>query len=402
MAQSGIVIIKQGREKPILQRHPWVFSGAIDKGRTNLEGVQPGDIVEVRDTRGGYLATGYHNPHSQIRVRLLSWNQTNQIGPAWWRIQLARAIAIREAMFTGSDTDSYRLVNAENDGLPGLVVDRYGDYLVLQFLTMGVDVARESIVQALADLLNPAGIYERSDVDVRSKEGLEETTGVLYGNPPPDDLTITQDGVRYPVDILNGHKTGFYFDQRETRRWLRTHPEIAGREVLNCFSYTGAFSVCAGLNGASSITSVDSSGAAHTIARQAMAQNGLDDLPAEYVEADVFEQLRAYRDEERTFDLIILDPPKFAFTARQVDKAARGYKDINWLALQLLNPGGLLLTFSCSGHVSPDLFQKIVFGASVDAERDAQIVGLFNQSADHPVMLSFPEGHYLKGLACRA
>ena len=388
MARAGIVILKQGREKPVLQYHPWVFSGAIDQGRTNTEGVAPGDVVEVRDYRGGFLGLGYWNPASQIRVRILSWDQNDAIGPAWWRVRLAGAIAARDALAAREDTDAYRLVNAESDALPGLIVDRYGDFLVLQALTLGIEVRKRMIVEALAGLLQPAGVYERSDVDVRHLEGLGDSVGVLAGERPPNPLLVSEFGVQYPVDVYEGHKTGFYLDQKHSRRWVLDEPSIAGRDVLNCFSYTG--------------TNVDSSGPALEIAQETMRLNGLADVPAEYIAADVFDKLREYRDAERSFDLIILDPPKFAHTARQVESAARGYKDINWLAFQLLRPGGLLLTYSCSGHVDPDLFQKIVFGASVDAGAQAQIVHWFAQPEDHPVLLSFPEGRYLKGLVCRS
>lgn len=401
MAKSQIVILKQGREKPVLQRHPWVFSGAIDPSRTDQDDIEPGSIVEVRDYRGGFLARGYYNPHSQIRVRALSWQQTDQLGPAWWRVRLARAIASRRSLTEHGDITACRLVNAESDGLPGLVVDRYGDYLVIQVLTLGVEVVKDHIIDALVRLASPAGIYERSDVDVRHKEGLTDSVGLLWGEAPPNPLIIAEHGVRYPVDVYTGHKTGFYLDQRDSRHWLLSDPAIAGREVLNCFSYTGGFSACAALNGAQHVVNVDTSQAAIDMAHETMALNNLEPGTAEYVSADVFELLRAHRDEERTFDLIILDPPKFAHSAKQVERASRGYKDINWLAFQLLSPGGLLVTFSCSGQVTPDLFQKIVFGASIDAERDAQIVRWFDQPADHPVLLSFPEGRYLKGLVCR-
>ncbi len=401
MAKPGIIILKQGREKPIVQYHPWVFSGAVDQSRSNVEGVTPGDVVEVRDYRGGFLARGYWNPDSQIRVRILTWDQNAATGPAWWRVRLARAIAARDAFAARGDTNAYRLVNAESDGLPGLVVDRYGEYLVLQSLTLGIERAKETIVESLVDLLNPTGIYERSDVDVREKEGLAESTGLLWGEPPPNPLVIREYGLSYPVDVYTGHKTGFYLDQKHVRRWLLSDPAVRGADVLNCFAYTGGFSACAARGGAASVVNVDSSEPALDIARETMALNDLAEFDADYVPADVFELLRAYRDEDRRFDVVMLDPPKFAYTARQVEDAARGYKDINWLAFQLLRPGGLLVTFSCSGHVDADLFQKIVFGASVDAGVQAQIVGWFAHAADHPVMLAFPEGRYLKGLICR-
>jgi len=399
---QGNVVLKPGRDKNLRQFHPWVFSGAIDESRSKLADVPPGGLVDVRDSSGEFVARGYYNPHSQIRIRALTWDQNDAIGPAWWRVRIAHAVAARESLAQRGDVTAYRLVNAENDGLPGLIVDRYADFLVIQALTYGVEAAKEGIVEALAGLLKPAGIVERSDVDTRQKEGLSEAVGVLWGDPPPNPLEVVEFGVRYPVDVYAGHKTGFYLDQRDSRRWLLDCSGLAGAEVLNAFSYTGSFGVCAALRGAQRIVNIDSSQPALGVARQAMALNGLDRVAAEYIAADVFQQLRLYRDEGREFDVVILDPPKFAHSQGQLDRALRGYKDINLLAFQILRPGGLLVTFSCSGLVDPDLFQKVVFGASVDAERQAQVVGWLGQPEDHPTLLSFPEGRYLKGLVCRA
>lgn len=401
MNVQGQVILKQGREKNLEQLHPWIFSGAIDERRSKLSEVQPGGLIDVRDAGGGFVARGYYNPHSQITVRALTWDQNDAIGPAWWRVRLAHAIAARKGLAQRGDLNGYRLVNAENDGLPGLVVDRYGDYLVLQALTMGIEVAKPAIVEALAGLLKPKGIYERSDVDVRQREGLEDRVGVLWGDAPPNPIEMEEYGLRYLVDVYTGHKTGFYLDQRDSRRWLLSSPEIAGTEVLNCFSYTGAFSICAAKAGAERIVSVDSSEPALETARQTLALNGLDNGQVEHIGADVFDQLRLYRDEGREFDVVILDPPKFAHSQSQVERACRGYKDINLLAFQILRPGGLLITFSCSGLVGADLFQKVVFGASVDAGRQAQIIQWLGQPGDHPILLAFPEGRYLKGIVCR-
>jgi len=393
---SGVVILRPGREKPLHNRHPWVFSGAI----AHVE-ADPGGLVDVRDGAGQFLARGYYNPHSQICVRLLTWDESEAIDADFWRRRLARAIEGRAALAAQPDLNAYRLIHAESDGLPGLIVDRYGDCLVLQALTLGIERVKPMLVEALSALCAPRGIIERSDVDVREKEGLAEATGLLWGEEPPDPLEIREHGLRYRVNVHTGHKTGFYLDQRASRRWLLTEATLAGRDVLNAFSYTGSFSVCAGAGGAASIVNVDSSGEALAMARENMALNGFDGIPTDYLEANVFTQLRIWRGEGRTFDVIILDPPKFAHNPRQIEKAARGYKDINLLAFQLLRPNGLLVTFSCSGVVSADLFQKIVFGASVDAGRDAQIVAWFGQPPDHPVLLAFPEGAYLKGLACR-
>ena len=392
----GVITLKRGRERPIQQRPPWIFSGAVREA----DG-EPGGLVDVRDSEGAFLARGYYNPHSQIAVRLLTWDEDEAIDTAFWRRRLEAAIGARAGLAEREKLTAWRLAHAESDGLPGLIVDRYGDWLVLQSLTGGIEAAKPVLVELLVELLHPKGIYERSDADVRLKEGLAISVGVLWGEPPPEMLVIEEYGLRYPVDIVAGHKTGFYLDQRESRRWLLEGKAARDAEVLNAFSYTGAFGVCAASAGARRIVNVDTSQPALDLARQALALNGLEGVETEYLCADVFSQLRNDRAEGRAFDLIILDPPKFAHSARDMERAARGYKDINLLALQLLRPGGTLVTFSCSGLVDPDLFQKIVFAARLDAGRQAQIVGWLGQPADHPVLLSFPEGRYLKGLVCR-
>ena len=393
------VLLKRGREKPVLNRHPWIFSGAIKR----IEGeVADGDVVEATDYRGRFLARGYLNRRSQITVRLLSWDEGEVIGRDFWRRRLERAIAGRQALADDPSTDAYRLVNAESDLLPGLILDRYGDYLVVQFLTLGIERWKAELVGLMDDLLKPRGIYERSDVEVRKKEGLAQVSGLLHGEEPPELVEITENGHRFLVDIKTGHKTGFYLDQRENRQKLTRY--CPGKEVLNCFAYTGAFAVYAAAAGAGRITNVESSAEALGLARRNVALNGFADRDDEgfaYVEGDVFQVLRGYRDQRRTFDLIILDPPKFAYSQHQVQSACRGYKDINLLAMQIMAPGGILFTFSCSGRVSPDLFQKVLFGASVDAGRDVQIIEKLSQAFDHPVLLTFPESEYLKGLVCR-
>jgi 23S rRNA (cytosine1962-C5)-methyltransferase len=390
------VVLKRGREKPVLNRHPWIFSGAIKR----IEGeCDDGDVVEVADYQGRFLARGYLNRRSQIAVRLLTWDESEVVGRGFWRRRLERAFASRQALADDPSTDAYRLVNAESDLLPGLVLDCYGDYLVAQFLTLGIERWKAELVSPMADLLQPRGIYERSDVEVREKEGLAQVTGLLHGEEPPDLVEITENGHRFLVDIKTGHKTGFYLDQRENREKLTRY--CPGREVLNCFAYTGAFAVYAAAAGAGRVTNVESSAEALELARRNMALNGFADRDDEYVAGDVFQVLRAYRDQGRVFDLIILDPPKFAYSQDQVESACRGYKDINLLAMQIIAPGGILFTFSCSGLVSPDLFQKVLFGASVDAGRDVQIVVKLSQSSDHPILLTFPESEYLKGFVCR-
>jgi 23S rRNA (cytosine1962-C5)-methyltransferase len=385
------ITLKRGREKPVLNRHPWIFSGAIARVES---GVQDGELVRVVDSRGGYLATGYLNRRSQIAVRLLTWDSDQVVDAGFWRRRLDQAIDGRRDL---SATDACRLVYAESDRLPGLIVDRYGDWLVVQCLTLGMARRRDEIVPLLVERLAPAGIYARDDVDVRLHEGLSLETGLLWGREPPDRLQIVEHGYHFLVDLRQGHKTGFYLDQRDNR--ARAGAYLAGADVLNAFAYTGAFGVYASGAGARSVVNVDTSAQALHLAGENLALNHL--AAQEMVTGDVFQVLRDHRDQGRSFDAVILDPPKFATSQAQVMDATRGYKDINLLALQLLRPGGILITFSCSGRVSADLFQKVVFGASVDAGRHVQILEWLAQASDHPVLLTFPESAYLKGFIGR-
>jgi 23S rRNA (cytosine1962-C5)-methyltransferase len=395
---TGVVTLKPGREKSVKNRHPWVFSGAIRRVEGELSA---GDVVVVRDAEGSFLAWGYYNERSQITVRLLSWNPDEAIDEGFWRGRLARAIGARERLgLPTHETTAWRLVYAESDGIPGLVVDRYENWLVAQFLTAGTEVRKSELARLLIELVPEAdGVYERSDVDVREKEGLAPAAGPLLGGTPPAELVVRENGLRFPVDVKTGHKTGFYLDQRENRALLEGY--AAGAEMLNCFAYSGAFGVYAARGGASRITHVETSADGLATAERAMDLNGLAGVPCSYVEADVFEQLRRYRDSGREFDVIVLDPPKFAHSQRGIERAARGYKDINWLAMRLLRPGGVLFTFSCSGVISADLLQKILFGAALDAGREVKIIGRMAQAADHPVLLTFPEADYLKGAICQ-
>jgi 23S rRNA (cytosine1962-C5)-methyltransferase len=386
------VILKANRDKPLRQKHPWVFSGAID--RIEASGAD-GDIVDVLTSRGEFLARGYLNRKSQIAVRVLTWDEQEAIDDDFWMRRLKSAMA-RRVM---SEHEARRLVNAESDGLPGLIVDRYGEWIIVQALTLGIEKFKSIIVQQLQAILRPAGIYDRSDVDVRQKEGLPQSSGVLLGVEPPDRIEIEENGCRYLVDVKHGHKTGFYLDQRENRRKIQAY--VDGAEVLNLFSFSGGFAVSALKAGAKWVVNVDSSAEALQLAKENLRLNGLPVSEQDFVEADVFSYLRQLRAEQRAFDVIIADPPKLAQSQSQLERAARAYKDLNLIALQLLRPGDYLITFSCSGLVTPDLFQKIVFGAAIDARRDAQIVERLSQSSDHPVLLSFPEGEYLKGLVCR-
>ncbi len=388
--------LRPGREKSLLRRHPWVYSGAAAK----IEGDPlPGETIEIISAGGEWLAWGAYSPASQIVARVWSWEKPEQPGEALISQRLKAARDLRVAMFKDQGNglpDGLRLVHGESDGLPGLVVDRYGETLVVQVLSAGAERWRDEICGELVAQHRPATIYERSDVDVRQLEGLPLRTGVMWGSEPPERIEIEEHGRRLRVDVRKGHKTGFYLDQRAARRKISALSR--DREVLDCFCYTGGFSLAALAGGARSVLAMDSSAEALHEAQQHVKLNGLDEGRVESWQQDVFQGLRALRDRGRSYDLIVLDPPKFAATAAQAQRAARGYKDINLLALKLLRPGGLLATFSCSGGVSAELFQKIVAGAALDARVDARIVDTFQQDADHPVALNFPEGAYLKGL----
>jgi len=393
-ARPGI-ILKQDREKSLLRRHPWVFSGAVEcVGGTPAKG----DTLPVRDNAGNFLAWAAYNPDSQITARVWSWDENEAIGVEFFRRKIAAALNARNAFGLEKDSTGLRLIHAESDGLPGLVVDRYGDILVMQVGSAGAEHWHETIADLLQELCKPACIYERSDSDSRGIEGLEPRNGVLRGSLP-ERVEVVEHGLRFVVDVVAGQKTGFFLDQRDNR--ALTEELSKNREVLNCFCYTGGFSLYALRGGARSVLSIDASGDALHIAQENLGRNGLDASRTEWLEADVFQALRKLRDQGRSFDFIILDPPKFAPTAAFAEKAARGYKDINLLGFKLLRPGGLLATYSCSGGISEDLFQKIVAGAALDAGVDAQIVRRLHASPDHPVLLSFPEGAYLKGLVLR-
>lgn len=400
-----VAIIHERGHRAILRRHPWVFSGAI----ASVEGDPvDGDIVALRTRRGDFLARGYWNSQSAIRLHLLSWDESEAIDDHFWRARLQRAIDARQDENDRSRAgtpNAYRLVNAENDWLPGLVVDRYAGWLVVQALTLGIEQRKTLLADLLVELLAPQGIYERSDADIRAKEGLPSKTGLLAGSEPPDLIEIDENGRRFLVDVRRGHKTGFYLDQRENRAlvgdWLRSENGVPPRTVLNCFAFTGGFAVYALGGRAQRVINIDTSAEALALARRNVALNGFEVSGEDYIQGDVFEVLRAYRDAGQQFDMIILDPPRFAQSTRQVEGAARGYKDINLLAFRLVKPGGALATFSCSGAISADLFQKIVFGALLDSGREAQIIRQMAQASDHPVALTFPEGAYLKGLLCR-
>lgn len=406
------VVLKPKREKPVRQRHPWIFSGAI---ASMTRDVVDGEIVSVVNSNHEWLAQGYLNRNSQIQVRLLSWEEEEQIDAAFWARRLAEAVARREQLANGGGTNAYRLIHAESDFLPGLTVDRYGDYLVMQVGTLGIDMQKQQIAETLLSITGCLGVIERSDASVRRKEKLAPGDGLLAGEIPSDLLKVNEANLNFVVDLMGGQKTGFYIDQRENRRRIARY--CSEQRVLNAFSYTGAITVHALAAGAQHVTNIDTSVRALELGEENLRLNGFDpDAMSESIVGDVFDVLRDWRDfgppppgdaaaesgaKGELFDVIVLDPPKFAQSKGQVEKALRGYKDINLLAMQLLKPNGILATFSCSGLVSMDLFQKVIFGAALDAGRDMQILEWRHQPSDHPVSITFPEGSYLKGLICR-
>lgn len=385
-------ILKPEREKPLEGRHPWIFSGAIDQIDDQFK---TGDIVQVFAANGKFLGVGYLNPRSQIAVRMLSFEEES-INSAFFERRIQNALALR-SRFLPPDTDAYRVIHGEGDFLPGLVADRYGDYLVVQFLTAGIELWKDAIIDLLQKNIPIRGIYEKGDEEEREMEGIPKRAGVLWGQEPPDVVEIREHGHKFLVDIHQGQKTGFFLDQREGRKLVAGLSQ--GKNVLNCFSYTGGFSIYAAKGGAANVISVDSSEPALNTARDNFRLNGLDPDPFQMVKADVFEYLRSSRQE---FDLIILDPPAFCKSKQQVLQSSRGYKDINLFAMKRLVRGGLLYTCSCSSYIDPDLFQKIVFGAAKDARRDMRILSKTAHNFDHPVNIYHPEGEYLKGLLCQA
>ena len=391
MATLPKIILKRGREKPLLRGHPWVFSGAVDR----MEGgTIPGDLGEVYSMAGQFLGTGHLNPQSQIVFRLLS-PRREEIGASFFRDRLLKAFRLRERWLTGV-TNAYRVVNGEGDFLPGLIIDRYGDVWVVQFLTAGMDRLKESFADFLAREFRCESIYERSDAAVRREEGLPESRGLLHGTDIPDWIEIKERDCHFRVNVKEGQKTGFYLDQRENRHRLR---EISqGKHILDVCCYTGAFSVHAGLGGAKEITLIDSSQEALEMVEVHLNRNSLEGVPRHSIRGNAFDVMRTLQPE---YDIIILDPPPFAKKKSALPRASRGYKDLNVQAFRLLRPEGILFTFSCSHHMDLDLFQKIVFSAAVDAGRQVQVIGRMSHPIDHPVDLCHPEGEYLKGMLCR-
>ena len=393
----GIMILHPGREKSLLRKHPWIFSKGVKEVKDPPE--KGGDIT-VKDSAGNFLATASYSPESQIRGRVWSFNPDEKIDAAFFEGRIRQAWESRQKLIERTAVSAVRVIDAESDFLPGLIIDRYNGILVVKILSAGTEFHLQDIRKALEKIFPDDVIYERSDEAVRKKEGLTERKGMLKGELPPQPVTISENaGMKILVDVENGHKTGFYLDQRDNRAALEKY--CRSKDVLNCFSYTGGFSLYALRGRAKSVVNVDVSGAALSIAKENVVLNHLDPGRCRFVRADVFEYLRKARDEKKKFDVIVLDPPKFAESQSQLQKACRGYKDINMLAASLLNPGGILMTYSCSGHMTPDLFQKVVADALLDAGREGQIIEYLTQASDHPVALPFPEGLYLKGLVVR-
>ncbi len=396
------VILNPNRDFATLHHHPWIFSGAIRV----VEGKpEPGEAVYVQSASGQCLGWGSYSPESQIRVRMLSFDVRDEVNAGYIAGLVDRAIARRAGFFADETVTGFRLIHAESDGLPGVVADWYDGWIVVQLATCGAEYWKLAIVDALMKIPGTKGVFNRSDVDSRKREGLPEANpGAIAGDEPPELIEIRERDIRYYVDVRGGHKTGFYLDQRDAREMVGAYARDC--EVLNCFSYTGGFGLTSLANGAKEVTNLDLSQSALTLAEKNVEllrkANPALSGDAEFVCADVFKQLRLYRDQNRSFDMIVLDPPKFAETRAQLMRATRGYKDINLLAMKLLRPGGILASFSCSGAITTELFDKILAEAAFDAKRDFQILSRTRQGADHPVALSFPEGLYLKGAILRA
>jgi 23S rRNA (cytosine1962-C5)-methyltransferase len=390
------IILKKGREDSLKRRHPWIFSGAIAEIKGSP---QSGETVDIISADNILFAKGAYSPHSQISVRIWTFNPEEEINEDFLRNKIQRAIESRKLIYNNKEMSACRLVYAESDSLPGLIVDRFGDYIVCQFLSAGPERWKKEIVEILNKVMHPEGIYERSDTSARLKENLPEISSLISGEMPPKDIQINDGRYEFSINIREGHKTGFYLDQRHNR-------EITGRylndlEVLDCFSYSGGFTIAAIKGGASKVTMVDSSADAIALAKLNIELNNLDISKVEPIEDNVFNLLRKFRDSRRNFDAIILDPPKFAESEKNINSAGRAYKDINLLAIKLLRTGGILSTFSCSHHMTSELFRRTVAYAAMDAGRDVQIIQQLHQAPDHPISLNFPEGEYLKGLICR-
>ena len=390
------VILKKGKEKAALQRHPWIFSGAIDKVKGAPEN---GEIVKVFAADKSFLAYGYYNSQSRVAVRLLEWDEETTVDKNWYQQKLKNAIASRAHVLNNEDTNTCRLVFSEADYLPGLIVDKYADFLSLQILSAGMENVKETIINILRSLLNPKGIFDKSDAGARKHENLEPEQGLLWGEEPPEFIEVKENGIVYHINIADGQKSGFYCDQRDNREILAAYTE--GKSVLDCFCYSGGFTLNSLKAGASHVTSVDSSALAIETLQHNLKLNGFSETMQTSVQSDVNKQLRVFKEENQKFDVVVLDPPKYAPSRSALDRAARAYKDLNRLGMMLLEPGGILATYSCSGAVDMETFKQIIAWAALDAGREVQILKQFHQPEDHPIRMSFPEGEYLKGLLLR-
>lgn len=388
--------LKKGKEKAVWQHHPWVFSGALEKINGQPEN---GDVVRVVDATGSFLAYGYFNDQSRVAIRLIEWTEQTPVDEAWYIRKINDAIRLRRNILTDVGTTACRLIFSEADFLPGLIVDKYAEFLSVQILSSGMEKVKPILINALCNALNPKGIFDRSDANAREHEGIRSENGLLWGEAPPAFIEVKENGVRYHINIAEGQKSGFYCDQRDNRRLLAEY--ASGKNILDCFCYSGGFSLNALKSGAKSVTSVDSSALAITTLKQNITLNHLHDRTHTAIQCDVNKQLRMYKDAGEKFDIVILDPPKYAPSRSALDRAARAYKDLNRLGLSLLEAGGLLATFSCSGAVDIETFKQIVAWAALDAGKELQVIRQFSQPEDHPVRLSFPEGEYLKGLLVR-
>jgi 23S rRNA (cytosine1962-C5)-methyltransferase len=390
------VILKKGKEKAVLQRHPWLFSGAVERVKGKPAN---GDIVRLQNDKGDFMAYGFYNDQSRVALRLLEWDENTEINEDWFRKKVAVAVASRSNILEDGKTNTCRLIFSEADYLPGLIVDKYADYLAVQVLTSGIERVMPVIIDELEKLLKPKGIFDKSDASSRSHEGLETINQVLAGEHPPEIVKVLENGIVYGINIAEGQKSGFYCDQRDNR--LITALYTKDKKVLDCFSYTGGFTLNALKNGAASVTSVDSSALAIETLKQNIGLNKLDASRHTAIQSDVNKQLRTFREQGEKFDVVVLDPPKYAPSRSALDKASRAYKDLNRLGMLLLEKGGLLATFSCSGAMDIDTFKQVLAWAALDAGKEVQFIHQFCQPEDHPVRASFPEGEYLKGLLCR-
>lgn len=390
------VILKKGKEKAVLQRHPWLFSGAVERVKGKPAN---GDIVRLLNDKGDFMAYGFYNDQSRVALRLLEWDENVEINEDWFRKKVAVAVGSRSNLLEDGTTNTCRLIFSEADYLPGLIVDKYAGYLAVQVLTSGIEKVMPVIIDELQNLLKPEGIFDKSDASSRAHEGLETTNKLLAGKHPPEIVKVLENKISYGINIAEGQKSGFYCDQRDNRHIVALHAK--GKKVLDCFCYTGGFTLNCLQNGGASVTSVDSSALAIETLKENITLNNLIASKHTAIQSDVNKQLRALREQGEKFDIVVLDPPKYAPSRSSLSKASRAYKDLNRMGMLLLNSGGLLATFSCSGAMDIDTFKQVLAWAALDAGKEVQFIYQFCQPEDHPVRASFPEGEYLKGLLCR-